>query len=121
MRTRSSSGSPQTNEAPLPTGSNLKKSEHVTASKKPSEPKCEWSAEEEERLIQFLLSKIASAADGGNFKQATWNAAAVEMAKFPTKGANKTSKACSSKYGRVSSSLFVLLCLSFQTINMGIG
>ena len=50
----------------------------------------------------FLLSEIASAADGGNFKQVTWDAAVVGMAKVPTKGPDKTVKACSSKYDRVS-------------------
>ena len=47
----------------------------------------------------FLLSEIASTADGRNFKQVMWNAAVVEMAKVSTKGPDKTVKACSSKYG----------------------
>ncbi|KAF8232030.1 hypothetical protein L208DRAFT_1188222, partial [Tricholoma matsutake] len=64
-------------------------------------PKCEWSANEEERLIRFLVSEIASICNGGNFKQVTWNAAVVELAKIPTKGPNKTLKACSSKYSRL--------------------
>jgi hypothetical protein len=102
MQTRSSSSSPQTNEGPPPQAPG-NTSKQAASSKKASEPKCEWSADEEERLIRFLLSEISSAADGGNFKQVTWNAAAVEMAKVPTNGPNKTSKACSSKYGRVCS------------------
>ena len=90
---------------------NRKKSSQTTkadpkakASKKASEPKCEWTADEDERLILFLLSEIASAADGGNFKKVTWTAAAVQMAKIPTKGPNKTAKACSSKYAQVCTS-----------------
>ena len=107
MQTRSLSSSPHANEGlPLPLISPGKKSTKATTSKKVSEPKCEWSADEEERLIHFLISQIASAADGGNFKQVTWTAAATEMAKVPTKGPDKTSKACAAKYGRVSSILF---------------
>ena len=97
MQTHSSSSSPHTNKRPpLPPA---KKPKQSTASKKAFEPKCEWSAEEEEQLIVFLLSEIASTADGRNFKQVMWNAAVVEMAKVPTKGPDKTVKACSSKYG----------------------
>ena len=77
MQTHSSSSSLHTNEGPpLPPA---KKPKQSTAGKKVFETKCEWSAEEEERLIVFLLSEIASAADGGNFKQVTWNAAVVEI------------------------------------------
>ena len=70
MQTRSSSNSPQANETP-PLPPNGKKSSQATKGdpkakgrKKASEPKCEWTADEEERLILFLLSEIASAADG---------------------------------------------------------
>jgi hypothetical protein len=98
MQTCSSSNS--SNEGlpgpPLPPVANPK-----ATSKKASEPKCEWSADEEERLIQFLLTCSAAAADGGNFKPVTWNAAMVEMAKVPTNGSNKMAKACVSKYGQV--------------------
>ena len=107
MQTRSSSNSPQANETP-PLPPNRKKSSQATKGdpkakgrKNASEPKCEWTADEEERLILFLLSEIASAADGRNFKKVTWTAAAVEMAKIPTKGPNKTATACSSKYAWV--------------------
>jgi hypothetical protein len=97
MQTRSLSNS--SNEGPpgppLPSVADPK-----ATSKKASELKCEWSADEEEHLIQFLLTCGAAAADGGNFKPVTWNAAVVEMAKVPTKGPNKTVKACASKYGR---------------------
>lgn len=108
MQMRTSSSSPQTNEPPLPPEN---KSKQATTSKKASEPKCEWSANEEERLIRFLVSEIASICNGGNFKQVTWNAAVVELAKIPTKGPNKTLKVCSSKYSRVCS----FICSSFET------
>ena len=96
----------------LPLPPNRKKSSQATKGdlkakgrKKASEPKCEWTADEEERLILFLLSEIASAADGGNFKKVTWTAAAVEMVKIPTKGPNKTATACPSKYAQVCTSI----------------
>jgi hypothetical protein len=74
------------------------------ATKKVVEPgtKCQWSPDEEKHLIEFLLSRKSEAGDGGSFKSVTWTAAAQEMAKFSTKGPNKTASACSSKYGRVS-------------------
>ena len=107
MQTRSSSNSPQANETP-PLPPNRKKSSQATKGdpkakgrKKASELKCKWTADEEERLILFLLSEIAFAANGENFKKVTWTAAAVEMAKIPSKGPNKTATACSSKYAQV--------------------
>jgi len=71
-------------------------------SKKPTEPKCQWSPEEEMCLILFLVSRKSEAGDSGSFKSPTWTAAAEEMAKFPTKGPKKTPTACSSKYSFVS-------------------
>ena len=104
MQTRSSSSSPKTNKGlPLPPSGKKSTTKQATTIKKVPEPKCEWTADEEERLIQFLVSQFASAADGGTFKPVTWNAAVAEMAKVPTKGPEKTAKACSAKYGRVSS------------------
>ena len=105
MQTHSSSNS--SNEGlpgpPLPPVANPK-----VTSKKASELKCEWSADEEKHLIQFLLTCAAAAADGGNFKPVTWNAAMVEMAKVPTKGPNKMVKACASKYGQVHLYIFFI-------------
>jgi hypothetical protein len=105
MQTRSSSNSSNKGlpGPPLPPVADPK-----ATSKKASEPKCEWSADEEEHLIQFLLTCGAAAADGGNFKPVTWNAAMVEMAKVPTKGPNKTAKACASKYGWVRLYIFFI-------------
>jgi hypothetical protein len=106
MQTRSSSNSP-TNEASaqLPPTRHGRKAADPKAKtvKKPTEPgtKCQWSPEEEERLIVFLVSRKSEAGDGGSFKSPAWTAAVQEMAKFPTKGTNKTMTACSSKYGRV--------------------
>ena len=83
MQTPSSTGSPQANEEPLaPLPPSGKKSKQATTSRKAPEPKCKWSADEEKRLILFLLFADSSGgtADGGYFKQVTWNAAALEMA-----------------------------------------
>ena len=75
MQTHSSSNSTQANETP-PLPLNRKKSSQATkgdpkakARKKASEPKCKWTADEEERLILFLLSEIASAANGRNSRK----------------------------------------------------
>jgi hypothetical protein len=54
---------------------------------KVNELKCEWTPEEEKHLILFLIAEVT--------------AAAAEMERYPTKGALKTSKACSSKYTQV--------------------
>jgi hypothetical protein len=108
MQTRSSSngsnkgapGADPPNET-VPTTQHGRKATN-SKSKKTTEPKCQWSPEEEKRLIVFLVSRKSEAGDGGSFKAPTWTAAVQEMAKFPTKGPNKNATACSSKYGRVS-------------------
>ena len=96
---KGSSGAALTNEAP--TTQRGQKAADSKAAKKLTEPrmKCQWSPEEEERLILFLVSRKSEAGDGGSFKAPIWTAAAQKMAKFLTKGPNKTTTACSSKYG----------------------
>jgi hypothetical protein len=61
--------------------------------------KCEWTGVEEECLIMFLVIMVNLSADVGNFKTVMWNAAAAEIVKYSMKGATKTAKACSFKYG----------------------
>ena len=91
MQTCSLSSSLKTNEGlQLPPVGKKYTTKQATTIKKVPEPKCKWTANEEECLIQFLVSQIASAADGGTLKQVTWNAAVAEMAKVPTKGPEKT-------------------------------
>jgi hypothetical protein len=104
MITRSSSKSPGNEPQPLPPAKRGRKPANPAtgpAGAKKTVEKCQWTPEEEERLISFLVSKKSEAGDGGSFKSVTWTAAAQEMAKFPTKGLVKNSTACSSKYGRV--------------------
>ncbi len=98
------SGAAPTNEAPTTQHDWKAADSKSKAAKKPIESgmKCQWSLEEEEHLILFLVSRKSEAGDGGSFKAPIWTAAAQEMAKFPTKGPNKTATACSSKYGHVS-------------------
>src|SRR6266545_931376 len=102
MQTRSTSNSP-TNETPGPARTTRgRKAAVLKIAKDPGgAAKCQWSLDEEKRLIEFLVSRKSEVGDGGNFKQPTWTAATLEMAKVPTKGPNKTATACSSKYGRV--------------------
>jgi hypothetical protein len=73
MQTHSASNSPPSNNPSLP------------QVRKAIELKCEWTGVEEERLIAFLVTVVDSSADAGNFKTVMWNAAAAEMAKYPTK------------------------------------
>ena len=100
MQTRSTSNSPT---GPAPTTRGRKAAVLKIAKDPGGAAKCQWSPDhaEEKRLIEFLVSRKSEAGDGGNFKQPTWNAAALEMAKVPTKGPNKTATACSLKYSRV--------------------
>ena len=106
MQTHSSSnGSNKGSLGPAPTIKTvptLQRGRKAANTGKKPEPKCQWSPEEEKRLILFLVSRKSEAGDGGFFKAPTWTAAAQEMAKFPTNGPNKTAPACASKYGRVS-------------------
>ena len=110
MQTRSSSnasskgasGSAPINEADPNIQRGRKAVDSKSKAVKKSMEKCQWSPDEEERLIMFLVSRKSEAGDGGSFKSPVWTAAAEEMAKIsPLKGTKKTPSACSSKYGRV--------------------
>lgn len=60
-----------------------------------------WVTSDETRLIVFLQEHISEAGDGGNFKKATWTAAAAHMAATTTKGGTKNHLACKNKWARV--------------------
>ena len=61
-----------------------------------------WSDDDITTLIAFLILKKASAGDGIGFKGSIWTEAAMAVNKVPpTKGANKTSGSCKSKWGKV--------------------
>ena len=124
MQTHSSSKS-STNDASGSAPTNAQAGQHrrkatdpmaqIKAAKKSVElgMKYQWSPEEEECLIVFLVSRKAEAGDGGSFKGPVWNAAVLEMVKFPTKGPNKTTMACSSKYSCVC---ILTICCSTPTL-----
>ncbi|KIN94467.1 hypothetical protein M404DRAFT_50215, partial [Pisolithus tinctorius Marx 270] len=59
-----------------------------------------WTTEEEGALLDFLASHLSQAGDG-NFKKATWNAAAAHMAHNHPLGpdnGDKTAESCERKF-----------------------
>jgi hypothetical protein len=66
--------------------------------------KADWTADDVDAFVDFLVEHRAEAGDGANFKPSVWTAAASEMAKHTTKGARKTANACKSKWSRVRTS-----------------
>jgi hypothetical protein len=69
-------------------------------STKPSSTCAQWSIEEEKMLIAFMTEHKAQG-EGSNFKEATFQACARELAKHPCKGASKGWKSCQDKWRRV--------------------
>lgn len=57
-----------------------------------------WTAQDETRLLDFLIMHAASAGDGGNFKRATFTAAAVYVNEKRVRGGPKTAKSCQNKW-----------------------
>jgi hypothetical protein len=64
-------------------------------------PRCEWSVEDETRLIEFLTTSAAKAGDSATFKDTIFRAASEHMEKTRTKGGPKTLDRCRAKWGRV--------------------
>ena len=64
--------------------------------------KCDWSLEEEVKLIEFLIDMKAKS-EGTGFKKSVWTAVSVHMEQSRTKGALKMWSACQGKWNRVSS------------------
>jgi hypothetical protein len=63
--------------------------------------KADWTLEDIEAFIDFLIEHKAEAGDDANFKPSVWSGAASEMAKHTTKGARKSAAACKSKWAQV--------------------
>ena len=61
----------------------------------------DWLATDEAELINFLLDHQAEAGDSATFKLVVWNAAALHLEQFQTKGGPKTANSCSTKWSRV--------------------
>ncbi|KAJ7504921.1 hypothetical protein B0H11DRAFT_1660568, partial [Mycena galericulata] len=57
-----------------------------------------WTDADVIAFLDFLISKIASAGDGGNYKMTTFNAAKDVLNKIRTRGGLKTAKSCQGKY-----------------------
>jgi hypothetical protein len=87
MHTRRTSDSP-----PTSTEEHVKAEEHA---------KADWTPEDIEAFIDFLIEHKAEAGDGANFKPSVWSGSASEMAKHTTKGAQKSAAACKSKWAEV--------------------
>jgi hypothetical protein len=63
--------------------------------------KCHWTAQDKERLVDFLLSNKAMLGEQGA-KKKLWVDTAAELRKHPSIGAPKTAEACSTKWNCVS-------------------
>jgi hypothetical protein len=99
MQTRSSSGQSQSE-------GDAEQSNQNQSQPKEQKPKCEWTLEDEVKLIDFLAEHSTRSGDGTTFRRAVWNAAADHINKIRTKGAQKTFKSCSEKWARVRGTSF---------------
>jgi hypothetical protein len=75
-----------------------------------------WSDTDTNALITFLVTQLPTVADGTGFKPTVWNEAALVInALTKTKGAEKTSSSCKSKFARVClfSDFLFLLSMTF--------
>jgi hypothetical protein len=60
-----------------------------------------WNDQEVTALVDYLVEYRAEAGDGGNFKSATFNAAANHIAHLLSQGPVKTGKMCKTKWNSV--------------------
>ena len=60
--------------------------------------RCDWSDQDEIKLIRFLIKRKAETGDSATFKPSIWTAAARHVEQFHTKGGPKTVKSCASKW-----------------------
>lgn len=78
--------------------------------------KAVWTAEEIDALVNYLVANHAEAGDGGNFKTATFTAAAREILPLLRVGPPKTERMCKTKWSSVSD--FIPCALRSQTDTM---
>ena len=64
-------------------------------------PHAFWTPDDEDQLVNFLLDHRASAGDGGNFKEATFQALSPILAPLVMRGGPKTVHACQNKWNAV--------------------
>ena len=81
----------------------------------------QWTLSDEKLLVTFLHEHQAASGDGGNFKTATFQAAAVVLEAECTSGGLKTVKACQNKWASVGLLCFIwdqfsqFFCLVFYS------
>ena len=71
-----------------------------------------WDESETDKMMEYLQDNVASAGDGGNFKDSTYQATATYIALYHKSGPIKTAKHVKGKYKSVSIryiNIFVLL------------
>jgi len=73
-----------------------------------------WTPREEAALVDFLVENKAEAGDGGNFKNVTFQRAALSIAPLHERGALKTVKSCQNKYAAVSLLISFLSYLDYR-------
>ncbi len=72
-------------------------------------PKAIWSDKETLELVNILYEKRAEGDGAGNFKPASYKAAADHIAPYLTQGPVKTGVMCKTKWTSVRESLFFLI------------
>lgn len=69
--------------------------------RKAQKDRAQWTLEDETALVTCLLKHKSEGGDGANFKPSVWSQVAEEMKQHKTKGGDKTSDSCKSKWSRV--------------------
>jgi hypothetical protein len=82
----------------------------------PVEGKAYWTEEDTTRLVQYLWEHRSECGDGGNFKNATLNAAAEHLEPHTTVGARKTAKHLRSKWQTVGTANNSSLVVAYTSI-----
>ena len=76
----------------------------------------QWTLSNEKLLVDFLHEHRAASGDGGNFKTATFQAAASVVEAKQTIGGPKTKKACQNKWAAVCPLPFISRIISKDII-----
>ena len=71
-----------------------------------------WDERQTDKMMEYLQDNTASADDGGNFKDSTYQAAATYIAPYHKSGPIKTAKHIKGKYKSVSISLLQHFCFT---------
>lgn len=60
--------------------------------------KAYWNEDEIRNLIDYLYQQRSAVGEGGNFRMATYNAAAEHISSYHSQGPRKTGKMCKTKW-----------------------